>query len=981
MNSNDLSHGRASERGMSLAELLVATSIFTVIILAALFIYDRSNRVFKQGVEAAEAQQNTRVAFDRLTADLRMAGFDFDRDGIPTVTGAFQSPDEQFEYIGRNAITIRGNFDYQSNPENGRECVPDTTDPRLCQPNTGLESAQFPIVTTGNDEIVTYGLVSENAAANDDQIVFYADVPDRKAHTATGGRAEQAVTITGVDTSNDNPPYTLYRFTLAPGNSISVVRTPLAENIRSLTFEYYEDPTGVTPLRDLSGAVLPPATIGTTVGGQGAIDPAAGNVEIARQIRQKVQSVRMVLVGMTEGTDPSYTAPNETVAAVQNRRQYRVETLIAPRNYQRRGMREQDLTEPGPPAISASCAGYCGAIYLQWTAPTTGGGAESYNVLYDTDNVGGFAGITQAGNQLSASIALPDPSASYYFAVQAVNSYGASTSATIGPFSVKNATVPSAPAVTAVTANTDAPQVASTAVTVNPPEPNRISLQWSAPVNPASGAPTCTAGTGPTQLREEFGGWEIQRSSDNGANWATIATINTPADPLTGLVNWTDASVANCVNYYYRIRTIERCYAADNQNTSNNRNSARSAFSEILVGRAVATTAPAAPTTLQILQTAPTTCNGTTCDIALEWSPVTADASGTPITVSEYKLIRRRFPQGSTVADATQTIFPINASNATFGSSTIRYINSSVTQNDAAGNPYGYEYTIVARQCGIDSANGPTRRYPCTFGGGTTTIAVGMSPAPIEGSGSSSDPWLANTPASITVTSSGGQMQSAEFRFTNQGNGAALGSGVRTGPMTTASFDAPSGVTDGMLVRVDITVFDAAGCTRAITRYFTDSPSNCCLSPQNFEPTIVAIDGPGRRVRIQLKNICTSPLTLRNPSISIVWDPTRLSANPRRLETVVWPVTAGGAPSSPQTLSTTATSVTSNAYAAAGAITTIPVDASGAADDYFIDVTFSRSFTLNPITSLCVHYQRSTDLAVQNCKIVPQASTTANVCP
>lgn len=981
MNSRKMVPLRASERGMSLAELLVATSIFTVVILAALFIYDRSNRVFKQGVEAAEAQQNTRVAFDRITADLRMAGFDFDRDGIPTVTGAFQSPDEQFEYIGRNAITIRGNFDYQSNPDNGRECVPDTTDPRRCQPNTGLESAQFPIVTTGNDEIVTYGLVSENASANDDEIVFYADVPDRKAHTASGGRAEQAVEIEDVDLSNNNPPYTLYRFTLAPGNSISVVRTPLAENIRSLTFDYYEDATGVTPLRDLNGNALDPATIGTTVGGEGAIDPAAGNVEIARQIRQKVQSVRMTLIGMNEAPDPGYTAPNESIVAVQNRRQYRVETLVAPRNYQRRGMREQDLVPPDPPTVSASCTGYCGAIYLKWTSPTTGGGAESYNVLYDVDDTGGFSGIVQVGNQLTAAIPLPDPSVSYYFAVQAVNSYGAATSSTIGPFSVKNATVPSPPTLVAVTANSDAPQVASTPVTVNTPEPNRITLEWAAPGAPASGAASCSMGSGqPAQLREELAGWRIERSSDSGSTWTSLGTITTPADPITGLVRWADTSVANCVNYYYRIRTIERCIAADNQNTSGDKNSARSVFSEILVGRAVAAVAPAAPTTLQIVQTAPTSCNGTTCNIALDWSPVTADASGNPITVSEYKLMRKRFPAGSTVADATETIAPINAGNASFGS-TIRYIDSSVLQNDGAGNPYSYEYTIFARQCDLESASGPTRRYPCIFGGGAMTLGVGMSPAPVEGSGSSSDPWLASTPASVTVTSSGGSMQSVEFRFTNQGSGASLGEGVRTGPTSATSFDIPSSVTDGMLVRVDITVFDASGCTRSITRYFTDSPSNCCLTPQDFEPSIVAIDGPGRRVRIQLKNICDLPLTLRNPSLSIVWDPTRLNSNPRRLETVVWPVATGAPPTAAQTLSTTATSVTSNAYAVAGAVTTIPVDTSAATDDYFVDVTFSRSFTLNPITSLCVHYQRSTDLAVQNCKIVPQSSTTANVCP
>ena len=59
-------------------------TIFTIILIAALLMYDRSTGVFKRGVEAADAQQNTRVAFDRMVADLRMAGFDYDRDGFPS---------------------------------------------------------------------------------------------------------------------------------------------------------------------------------------------------------------------------------------------------------------------------------------------------------------------------------------------------------------------------------------------------------------------------------------------------------------------------------------------------------------------------------------------------------------------------------------------------------------------------------------------------------------------------------------------------------------------------------------------------------------------------------------------------------------------------------------------------------------------------------------------------------------------------------
>src|SRR5688572_9333157 len=72
------------QRGFSLAEVMTATAIFAIIFIAALMMYDRSNRVYKQGVEAADMQQTTRVAFDKLVADIRMTGFDFDRDGTPS---------------------------------------------------------------------------------------------------------------------------------------------------------------------------------------------------------------------------------------------------------------------------------------------------------------------------------------------------------------------------------------------------------------------------------------------------------------------------------------------------------------------------------------------------------------------------------------------------------------------------------------------------------------------------------------------------------------------------------------------------------------------------------------------------------------------------------------------------------------------------------------------------------------------------------
>jgi len=217
------------QSGFTLAEVLVASAVFVVIMVAALTMYDRSNRVFKSSVDAAELQQNIRVAYDRMIADVRMAGFDYMRAGFVTAqlqsaawipnqqytagtivtpttqnghtyratnngtsgatepswtrtTGGtvpgdgtitwqenggqvYQQPDEQIEYAGTSAITIRANFDYSMNESgDGDHGI-----------ETSLESSQFPVVTTGNDEIVTYALVSNNGP-NTDSVSFFADV-------------------------------------------------------------------------------------------------------------------------------------------------------------------------------------------------------------------------------------------------------------------------------------------------------------------------------------------------------------------------------------------------------------------------------------------------------------------------------------------------------------------------------------------------------------------------------------------------------------------------------------------------------------------------------------------------------------------------------------------------------------------------------------------------------------------------------------
>src|SRR5215210_518770 len=89
---------RSRQRGFSLAEVMVATAILVVILVGILMLYDRANKVFKTGNEAAEMQQNVRIAYDRMLGDIRMAGFDYKRGGIllPGQTAAPWAPARKY---------------------------------------------------------------------------------------------------------------------------------------------------------------------------------------------------------------------------------------------------------------------------------------------------------------------------------------------------------------------------------------------------------------------------------------------------------------------------------------------------------------------------------------------------------------------------------------------------------------------------------------------------------------------------------------------------------------------------------------------------------------------------------------------------------------------------------------------------------------------------------------------------------------------
>ncbi len=985
---------RRSERGFSLVEVIVATAIFVVVLVAALMLYDRSTNTFRRGIEAADTQQNTRVSFDKLLTDLRMAGFDYDRDGFPSAaagtvwtasrvyavgdivvpvvvngfnyratiggtsggseptwpttigdlrvdggvtwetiagTSQAQQPDEQIEYVGPSAITIRANFDYNITPNQGRE--------------PALESASFPVVTTGNHEIVTYALRSADASKNIQSVQFFADVnasgaPSRTAYP--GGSSERQITIPNVDLTNANPPYTLHRFTLAEDGS--VVSSPVAENIRSLNFFYFQDTQGLTPLEDLSTTPVAFPQGSATLGGSGQYNPASPATLIPwRTMRSRVRSVRVELVGMSSQPDPAYT-DTDPIVATRNFRKYRLETLIVPRNIGKRGLREFDTMPPGAPVLQSACFGHCSIAKLTWQAPSTGGAVEQYAILYDTDLVGGFASSFIVSATTFAYVVLPDPAATYYFAVQALNGYGASPESNVLSGIPLNRTKPDA--IDDITVNTTA---------------SGIQLSWQKPVTNDVGGLTCVPSGSPSEEipAQENIRYRIYRSIGDDMFTADSTTRiwdenstggNLAYNPGSGTVTFTDSTAANCVDYYYRIEALDRCGDDSSLNASG-----FTGVSDIFPAAGSPGTfarnnpstppQPMAPSTLQVLLPA-SNCDAFNCEIYLEWPRVTLDISSNPVAVDEYIIRRRRLLAGVYVVEPPDDV-PSSGHSATSGPTI------SVRQDvpaPVAGVFDMYEYTVFATNCSTWSDPSLTVRFPCAWSGGSPVITnqpvVGVSGA-LEGNGDAGSPFLVFGSPSFSISGITSTVNVTAFVYL--GGTQIEGPLTRTGPGALPISTDP--IDDGTIYSLSLQFVDSGGCSVNQTIYFVGSSSNCCLAIESITGAVAS----SAEVTVTFRNQCSANVAMNaSGAVRMQWTDDRFPNPSVRLGGITYPREGGGTIAGTVATNTEGSVVSHSAPG--GADVTIE-----AGTTYEIKFSFTRDLNVStsPILDLCISYGSS----------------------
>jgi prepilin-type N-terminal cleavage/methylation domain-containing protein len=920
------------QSGFSLAELMVAMAVLTILVLAGLTMYDRSNRIFNQGVQSSDMQQSTRVAFDKIVSDVRLAGFDYDRDGIPfsamapvwtlstsyvqgnlvqptpanghtyicttggtsgasqptfltgnkSVTNGdngvvwqengivqYQQPDEQIEYTGEAAIAIRANFDFET--ELGP--CPASGAPKECENGReqALESTQFPVVTTDNDEIVTYALVSNsgNSSANQSPVVFYADTDRPRDVNPKTGKKENKVTITGVDTTNLYPPYTLYRYTLA--NDGTPVGTPIADNIRSLRFHYYTDTAGrafneigCTTYIDVNGAQQPCA-ITTLPYGTGQYDASLPNQALPeRDQRASIKSIRLELVGMNANSDADYT---DTDTVAPHYRKFELDSLVVPRNIGKHGMREFSTLPPSAPTISTVCAGSCNAVYATWQAPDNGGGVDSYNILYSPGDCGGtpptgsasctscpnltYSIAEDAGTNLAQYATKITPGQWYRFSVQAVNKYGSINATNCVAVKVMNMTTPAAPSGLSATGGTDP---------AYPVKAGGIQLTWPPVTTNVSSATStsCSDGSVKNETTIPWGESIAYRI------WRSKTTNFTPGDPGSVQVlsetsspqptqsgsnlTWNDttAPLGSCIDYHYRIQAVSvPCCSHPPYNTGGNASLAMSAFypasNPATKGRTDTTAVPAAPTGLGI---GSQNCTGNVCDVTVTWSPVTKDTNNNPMFIDGYtaKLYN---------SDGSYSGKSVTSSNG----ATSALFNNLNQMNF-------YSITITANDC-LNSAESAPLYWPCDWSGGTISVTA---PVNYGGDGTPGNPFIIQSPTSLSVTTANAILKVDGAVF--EGNTQIGGTITDTGPKSAFTIPLPK-TDDGVIAKVHLTLTSTTGTCALNGDYFVlDEPApTCAIKDKQSDSTVVTSTGSSDNtglgtweVKLLLKNFSTDIL-------------------------------------------------------------------------------------------------------------------------
>jgi len=576
-----MTRDRGRERGLSLIEVLVATAVLCLVMVVALTLYDESRKAFAKGENATESQESVRIAFDRLSSDLRMLGYNVNPDGNPN------RPDEQLEGALDHAVILRADFD-RSDPA------------AAATPETALAGGVFSTVSTGNDEIVAYVLAKPDGTGPD-TLSFEADV----AEPARDGVVER-VSIDNVVLDPVSPPYTLYRVTLnnnagAYGSASFIVRTPVVENVRDLSFVYY-DARGT--FKDPSSTIL--------------------ETDAAKAVRSGLTRVNVSLVGMTRQKDLSYNDVSDA-AAPQNRK-FELKGDITPRNMRFKGIPDlnADLTPPSKPAAPTLAPGHCRGLIVAWAPNAPSEGVTQYRIYWGPSG----GGATRSRNVPGSPFFLDGlaDGTSYAVTVQAQDVEGnVSALSDPSPATTANINVPSAP--TALTTSTD--------------QLYQVMVSWAPVTTNASSVPA--ADPQAPRIRD-LAGYRLYWDSDNTVPMDPAHLVADERVLSAGVQPpFYDTPVVACQDRWYVMTAVDTC-------------GRESAPARVSLGRATdPRVKPDPPEDAQAQYVGPNRAH-------VKWKRIPTDQNGQTIKIDRYEVYRSApvdgtMPAASAVWSATPLVY------------------------------------------------------------------------------------------------------------------------------------------------------------------------------------------------------------------------------------------------------------------------------------------------------------------------------------
>ncbi|HZM70539.1 MAG TPA: prepilin-type N-terminal cleavage/methylation domain-containing protein, partial [Candidatus Cryosericum sp.] len=757
---------KSSENGFTLVEMLIAAAIFSIVAAVAFIFYTAAQKSYKAGENFSDQQQSTRVAFDRMISDIRLAGFNTNPDGDTSRV------DEQVEGAWDTALTIRGDFDFEDPAANAT-------------PESALAGVVYNVVSTGNDEIVTY-VLAKPGPVGPDTLTLVLD-PDRPR-----AKSNKTISIPNVALVQNNPPYTLYRVTLAdisgsfpgaPNAASNFVYEPVADNIRTMSFQYWPD----------AGVILNPDTPANP-----ADDIGGSNANSVT--RSRIRRIAVNLVGMTPDEDLAYVDATDATATTHYRK-FDLQSDVNAENLGKTGVKDVDITPPPTPTNVAVVPGHCKGMLVKWDTPSNTSGVAAYTIKYwpnGSPTTFSLTAVTYPHNEYGivdydghGFVSGLTSGVSYCFQVQARDIVGNQSGW------APSSSWPCAVVAEASTPGTPQNLKATGDGTVSPLD-SRVQLTWNevqSNSNTVTGDPDLIGGT--TIMRDPKG-YKLYRSTTSGFTPDDATNLIAGTSLLgVGVTSYTDTNVSNCTNYYYKLVSTDTCDVVSTASTQE-------------PGRAETLIAPSRPLGLSVNRTSNNL-------VALTWAPVTTKVDGTSAYIDLYKVYRTKQPFGTLATSVSAGAYSLLATT-----STNTYADNLAGQEISdLNNGWSLFYTVSAADlCGNESARSDPGEASCAFNATVTTspadnstsagiIPIGMT---ISGSGN-----YARARVRIPSISGPGDIydqQSLAYPFSFPSwNSAAVGAGDYT---------------------IQWEIETTNGCTHTIYTHFTVAANLACqITPTN----------------------------------------------------------------------------------------------------------------------------------------------------